>query len=535
MIADRLLGEGHYEQAVEGYRRAIAEGANDAALIKRLGTAYAKLGQYEAASESFRWAAVNQPSDSEAYLELGQAQSHLGNDDAAQQAFRLAIEMQPDYLKAHARLGYLLDDMGMSREARAEYSTVERLYAEQKLTKGSSSDPDLYDDLGRVLSACGRTAESKRAFGIAADLYRTQARTAPYDPDLFAGLGFALDELDRSAEAVVAYKRAVELRPKDGVEIFNLGVVLERTGAYQEAIDTYRRAVDLLGDSDSYAALGTALAKAGRFDEAADASREAIKLRDGNADAWAGLGMALTGQGQDAQAEDAFRRSCSLSPDPETARRLAQLLLVQNRPEDAEVVVRQLLDADDSWRTLEVRAALDAAFADKYRDDGYYSDCASGVTEALKKLPPTLSGQDRVDQARLYYQRATAYTMLADYGKAKLDFQKCINCADRNSPIALSATRSLRRINSRYRRPLAVPAPLPYLVTVLALAGMGYGAWLVERGKLSATEYFPLALGFILVIFAAFSLPSITTLKLGPAEMDKQVVVISIPPPDKLK
>src|SRR5260370_15137912 len=110
----------------------------------------------------------------------------------------------------------------------------------------------------------------------------------------------------------------------------------------------------------------------------------------------------------------------------------------------------------------------------------------------------------------------SAFVMLSDYGKPRADYKKCVELADRNSAVSLSAIRTIRRISGHQRRPLDVPGWLP---TLMAVAGMAYGVWLVERAKLSAAEFFPIGLALILVIFAAFSLPSITTLELGPAEL----------------
>ncbi len=533
-LAEQLLGEGRYQEAIEAYRQAIAERPEDAALVEGAGEAYEKLGESGAARASFQRALELDPDNAEANFMLASTLVYEGATADAEASYRRAIALRPDFLKAHARLGYLLDDLGRRDEAQAEYAWVERAY-QTAATTAPPDDPDVWDDVGRVLSACERPDDATRAYARAAALYKKRLEIVPRDPDLFDGLGFVLDELGQSQEAADAYQHAIDLRPNDGVAVFNRGVVLEHLGAFQEAVDAYRRAVELSPqDSDAYAALGAALGKAGRCQEAEDVCRKAIAKRDDNADAWAGLAIALAGQEQYPQAEQAFNRSLTLEPDPDTARRFVQMLVLRERPEDADAVATQQLDADVSWQTYSVRAAIDAAFGDKYRDDSYYADCVDQVNKALTKVLAN-PAKYQMELARLYYQRASAYSLMADYGKAKADFQKCIKYAGRNSSVALSAIRYVRRINSGSRRSFDVPAPLPYLVTVLALAGMGYGVLLVERGKLSAAEFFPLALGLVLVIFAAFSLPSITTLKLGPAELDKQVVVVNLPPPEKLK
>jgi Flp pilus assembly protein TadD len=534
-VADQLFASGQYQAALNAWLQELSTRPPDAGLVTAIGRARAKLGDFSGAAANFRQAAQIDPHNAEVQFELGRSLADAGNVQEAESSYRQAIALKPDFVKAHARLGYLLADMGRQDEAQKEYAVVESKYQ----TPGPTSladDPELFADFGRVLTALQRHNDAVRAYTKAAELYQTQLVAAPNDADLRSGYGFVLDELGKVPEAAAHYQKAFELRPSDSVAAFNLGVVLEHEGDLPKAIEAYRQAVNLSPDDpDAYAALGAALAKAGRYQEAEEASRKATAMGNDNANAWGGLAIALAGQEQYPQAEQAFTRSLVLERDPDTARRLAQLLIVRERPEDAEAIAAQYLDDDSAWQTLAVRAAIDAAFAEKYRDDSYYDDCVAGATAALKLCPRERSKQDDIDLARLYYQRGYAYTMRSEFTKARSDFRKCQELAPTTSNIALSAARTIRRINSRYRRPVDVPRWVIFGVALLALGGIVYGARLVEMGKLPPVEYFPILLGLVLVIFAAFSLPTITRLKLGPAEMDKQVVVVSIAPPEKLK
>lgn len=534
--AEAAFQNGDYALADDLYRDAILGNEQDPTLLKAHGLVLAKLGHYKAAAHSFQQALRLDPADADTRFQLGLALFHLGRNKAALEEYRQVIQLKPENVRSHARLGYLLDDLGRADEAKEEYAVVEKAYRADAASKHLSDNPDVWADYGRVLMALTRREEALPAYRRAIDLYQRQADATPDDPDIHAGLGFALDDLDDSERAEREYERAVELRPADCISSFNLGVVRERRGEIDEAIVAYRKAAEVLPeDDDVLAALGSALAKAGRCQEAEDNCRKAIALNPKNANAWEALGIALAGQERYAEADTAYSQSLKLDQDEDTAQRYCKMLLDRDQPERAEEIILRQLDASFSWRSLAIRAAIDASFAEKYQDDSYYRQCADDVVDALKKVPLDQSPQDRIDLARLYYQRGSAYVMLSEYGKAKADYLKCVGLAERHSAVSLSATRTIRRINANQRRPVDVPRWLSYFVTSLAVAGVGYGVWLVERGRLPAAEFFPIALGLVLVVFAAFCLPAITTLKLGPAEFDKQVVTLTIAPPDKLK
>ncbi len=96
-----------------------------------------------------------------------------------------------------------------------------------------------------------------------------------------------------------------------------------------------------------------------------------------------------------------------------------------------------------------------------------------------------------------------------------------------------TAARNLRRVTDRLRRGFEVPSWIAYVLSGLALVGLGYAISLMERAKLDSLGFAGFVLGMLFVIFAALSLPSITKLKIGPAELEKSSGIMTPPQIEK--
>lgn len=177
--------------------------------------------------------------------------------------------------------------------------------------------------------------------------------------------------------------------------------------------------------------------------------------------------------------------------------------------------------------------AINLKLADKYHDDDLYGEAIQNIREALKLVPKPVPDGDRDDAARLHLQAASGYVGIGDYSAAKSELKKCMDTASMNSRVGLTAARNLRRVNDRLRRGFEVPSWVAYLISALALVGLGYAISLMERSKIDSVGFAGFALGMLFVIFAAFSLPSITKLKIGPAELEKPSGIATPPQIEK--
>jgi tetratricopeptide (TPR) repeat protein len=115
--------------------------------------------------------------------------------------------------------------------------------------------------------------------------------------------------------------------PKDAMQLFNWGVVLEQGGQPDSAAEHYRDALQLAPAlPEAHYNLGNLYRKAGRLQEAQASLEEAVRLRPVYSEAWNNLGLVLRDEADLHGAAQAIFRSLSQWPGNVPARRNLQLL-----------------------------------------------------------------------------------------------------------------------------------------------------------------------------------------------------------------
>jgi predicted O-linked N-acetylglucosamine transferase (SPINDLY family) len=128
-------------------------------------------------------------------------------------------------------------------------------------------------------------------------------------------LGNALMGQGKLDEAIVAYRRAIEIKPDYAAAYTTLGIALAGQGKLDEAIAAYRRAIGIKPDlAEAYPNLGNVLMDQGKLDEAIVAYRRAIGIKPDLAEAYSNLGAALSWQGKLDEAIAAFRQAIGINP-----------------------------------------------------------------------------------------------------------------------------------------------------------------------------------------------------------------------------
>lgn len=455
-----------------------------------------------------------------AYLGFARANMSLANYDAADKALAIAAARFTNP-ELHMQRAVVLDDLGRLDEARAEYVSAEPGY--RKLAQ-SSQDPDVLRRFGRILSGLERRDEAKEQFGRALELYQDRGGLESKDADLLSNLGFVLDELDRHADAVTAYERSLGIRPDDYVALYNRAVVLDNMGDATGAEAAYRAALEKYpNDSDCNAGLGWVLDKLKRFIEARASCQKALQLQETNASALLGLGYAEHHLGNSDAAEQAYRASMAQDPsNPDTCANLAALLLELDRVEEAYPLITQAVKLsvpkDPEWHVFSTQAAIEVKMADRYHDDSLYGDAIEDVKRANGGRARKPDGEDP-ERATLELTLSNALTSLGEFSKARAALRRACAAAPK-SPDGLKAAINLRRLNDRLRLTFQAPRWLGWVLSPLALLAIAYGVF-VQGLKFDSGSFVGFVMGMLFVIFAAFSLPAITRLKIGPAEFDK--------------
>ena len=226
-------------------------------------------GHLEEAMEHYHKAIQTNPDRGDAYYELGVALAAEGRLDEAIENYRKAIQLNPDYAYAFNNLGNALAAKGQLDGAIRSYRR-----AAQIMPMFSTA----LNNLGVTLAAEGQ-------FDDAIQSYHKAILAGPKNSDPYVNLGIALGQLGRTREAVAQYREALKLDPNLPTALNNLAWALAtssddrlRNGA--EAVQLAERACELTQYNQPWfvGTLAAAYAEAGRFADAVAAAEKAVKL-----------------------------------------------------------------------------------------------------------------------------------------------------------------------------------------------------------------------------------------------------------------
>ena len=268
-LGSLLKDQGHIEEAVEHYRKAVQIDPNNYKALYNLGMALAARGQFNEAIENFRQAIQIKPNDCGALVSLGIALANRGQFDEAIANFRQAIQIDPNNCEALNNLGIALATRGQFDEAIGNF---------RKAIQIKPNDCDALDNLGTALATRGQ-------FDEAIKNYRQASQINSNRPQTFLHWGMALGQSGRTREAVAQYREALRLNPSLAGALNNLAWILAanpddelRNGA--EAVRLAERACELThyGKPMYLVTLAAAYAEAGRFPEGVATAEKAEQL-----------------------------------------------------------------------------------------------------------------------------------------------------------------------------------------------------------------------------------------------------------------
>lgn len=165
-------------------------------------------------------------------------------------------------------------------------------------------------------------------------------------PIYYNNLGNALRDAQELDDAVLAYRRAVELKPDYADAHNNLGNALRETGDAASALMSCARAIELKpGYAEAFNNLGNALKDLGELDAAIAAYGKAIGAKPAFVEAHLNLGIAMQAKGHDDAALECLRESVRLAPQLAVAHdKLASLLLRRGEIQGAIEAYRHIVE-----------------------------------------------------------------------------------------------------------------------------------------------------------------------------------------------
>jgi TolB-like protein/Tfp pilus assembly protein PilF len=192
----------------------------------------------------------------------------------AKQLFEEAIELEPEAFMAYLMLAMAHNaDVWMGSSS----SPRESLGKSFKLCQKAISLDEKQDGPHMVI---GNIYLLMRKYDLAIKECKRAIALNPNSAQGYVYLGQSLSYFGRTEEGIESIKKGMRLSPfPDSWYIWNLAIAYREAGRYEESIAEYRRALKLRPNNGlAYMALSMTYALASRFEEAHEAYSEAIKI-----------------------------------------------------------------------------------------------------------------------------------------------------------------------------------------------------------------------------------------------------------------
>jgi tetratricopeptide (TPR) repeat protein len=228
----------------------------------------------------------------------------LGNSKGAMADYRHVLELDPEMMSARLRVAEMLLEDKQVLEALPH---LERLY------KRSPDDPQVRARLGQCRLLQGRTKEAR-------ELMESAVPQMPQDPALFVALANLELQEGRGAEAERRLRAVLEAEPSDTETLFVLASALQLQGKTEESAAVLRdyertkKSVERINDlltnvldtraakADDYAEVGRLLLEIGRDKQGAYWLDRALQMEPGNQQAHRALAVYYDRRGDAANA-----------------------------------------------------------------------------------------------------------------------------------------------------------------------------------------------------------------------------------------
>ena len=273
MIVGKVFeADGRFDQAAAAYRKALESDPEFSSARSVLINAQFRKGDLDGALTEAKKLAAAAPSSGDAQLLLGELLLRKNEFDAAVAPLQKAVQLLPGSANAHAYLARAYHSTGKVKEAVAEYA---------KAVQSDPSNADLRSNYGLALSQVGQDAQAVE------ELKKVVATPGYKNTAGYTNLGFVYRSIEppRNEEAIAAYKKALELDPKNAQAALGLAWVYLNAKRYADSIAACKQAMQI--DTGLSPACNQTMAWAylsnKQFKEAREALTAADKAGAGNA------------------------------------------------------------------------------------------------------------------------------------------------------------------------------------------------------------------------------------------------------------
>ncbi|MCH7985996.1 MAG: tetratricopeptide repeat protein [Acidobacteria bacterium] len=199
---------------------------------------------------------------------------------------------------------------------RSDVSTLHQLLQEMAVRAVIDLHPATELAIGNALARRQMKAEAAQNLDESLRQARLATMALPKEGTSFYNLGVGLANKGQFDDAIVAYNKALQIKPDFPKALNNLGIALARKGQFDEAIAALNKALQIKPDfPEALNNLGIALARKGQLDEAIAAYNKALQLRPDSVEALNSLGNALANKGQLDDAIAAYNKALQFMPN----------------------------------------------------------------------------------------------------------------------------------------------------------------------------------------------------------------------------
>ncbi len=331
--AATLIRDHRIEEAEQQLNQVLKARPNEAAALNLLGAIRARQGKLDEAEALFTRAVRIDDRLVGAHLNLAHLYLLKGAPEKTAAELKAALRLEPGNAEASNRLAWLLLSLGRFDECIS--------FAEKARQTLPPSAPmlavlgDAYIKKGAVdkaeasylsaLDAEGANADALLGLASVAQARRDNKTAALYlnrargvianSPDLLHRFALVALDLQLNGEAMLALKRAVELRPDEPSYYFLAGVAWLRKPDLQEAEQAFRQFLKLRSDhAQGQMYLGYALLKQKKYAEAREWLEKSVGKDASAPETFYYLGLIAQEQNENERAVELFEKAIRLSP-----------------------------------------------------------------------------------------------------------------------------------------------------------------------------------------------------------------------------
>jgi Flp pilus assembly protein TadD len=168
-----LFYDGHFNEAVQHFRKAIQMNPTYFEPCNNLGKVYLRQGKPKEAIECFNGVLRIRPDEAEAYANLGIAYAQSGNNEQAIQNWIRAIQLNPDNAEVLNNMAWILVTAG---DVSSENITKAIELAQHACELTMYKEPDPLDTLAVAYAAAGRFDEAITTARKAVDAAKAESK-----------------------------------------------------------------------------------------------------------------------------------------------------------------------------------------------------------------------------------------------------------------------------------------------------------------------------------------------------------------------